>query len=704
MGAHVEAHRKGLPYEGWTEALGQRFFRSEYRGLHVMFFVDESCLSDLSDLDHQEAVASLRDAVRLKLSRYRPHALFGRIARETRDWKRRDAEGFPPSLPLLGLCVLAATRMGRTKERAGHNYYAPFVELLDLDGVAEEEVIDSYGADVPWLWRNLRWWLDEHHRGELGLSTIEEHRHWTRIGWADSQTLFTSSDRDKLTQFFEWMGYRPGDEIHERELLLHFRRWALGREDLSASTEVMLEDDVYPQQLAEVLQQAAKRWEGIVRDEDGSFVAEIALTFHLAPPRLGVAAPRPRGFPEAVTVATPFAAEIDLQVDELALDDDRQWYDGLDFEVTTSMLERGLTLRSGQFVLRLPPYHLHILRKSAELGCWASHSLLRPEEPAWLLVRGRIFDRVMEYLGSAGASDAAPIEREGVVPRGWRLIRDVFLPADAPTPPEGLGRLKPRVSNRMGLVGGLPIVTGREYLTGGEPDLQLPGDEIADEVTVELDGEPRVVRDGLLRLRGQLRPGPHEVRLEGVPRHFLVHDTLGRLTPAVDAEIRHLAAAADSTCEAMTFGAKVEDGANASVRIVGAAIDCAVSDALEPPIVLPAAASEVTLVGSVPGQLERVTPPGEPRWITDLNKDQPRLHLGYRVFEHRPEFPVVWIARTYHLGPRVRLAAELAPAREPSDSEATLDDWCAFFRGHESPPGNPALWDEYRETAERLAR
>ena len=72
--------------------------------------------------------------------------------------------------------------MARSRDRSGHNYYLPFIELLDLE-VDEADLITAYGESIPDLWTMLQWWLDEKHSGQLGFSTIVSDSHFTRIGY-----------------------------------------------------------------------------------------------------------------------------------------------------------------------------------------------------------------------------------------------------------------------------------------------------------------------------------------------------------------------------------------------------------------------------------------------------------------------------------------------------------------------------------------
>ncbi len=219
----------------WTQRLAEHFFRPEYAGVHVMFFVDGACLAKLAGASIDEVVSQFVRAVAVKLRRDDPRQLFARLEHETLRWKLDGGEGPPPCLPVLGLTVLAATHMGRAGERAGHNYYDWLMDLLELGDVRAhiDDVRHSYGQSMPDMWRALMWWLDDKHRGQLGLSTVTSHDHRVWMGYADSQTLFESSDRDKLSRFFRWVGLKRHEPMDERELLQYFRIWAARRDDLN---------------------------------------------------------------------------------------------------------------------------------------------------------------------------------------------------------------------------------------------------------------------------------------------------------------------------------------------------------------------------------------------------------------------------------------------------------------------------------------
>lgn len=480
--ADVATRQQPTTHGEWAAALATWFFRPAYAQSHVMFLVDDAALGAIYGGDPEDALRSLVTAIRPKLRRRTPARLFSDIERTTRRWKLDGGDGAPPCLPLLALTVLAATRMARSSDRAGHNYYKPFIEVLGLE-VSEHDLIGAYGETIPDLWHMLLWWLDERHHGELGWSTISSGEHLTRIGYADSQTLFHSSDSDKLTRFLSWLGLAPGETIATDELLAYFRLWAARHEDdLTPGAKVMLREDESPRQLTEILGRSAAAWQGVLRDDRGRTEAAILLTLRTFPrPSLGMIAERPDGFPACLSVQCR-DEQLELVADADESDSASAWYH-VDLRPTARALEDGITLTSAGRALRLAGAGIHVLHKHPDLGCWASSGRLRPGEPAWLLIRRGLSGHVEAFLGkharrSGTGAEWSWVERDDIAPAGWRLMRDVVVDAAPANVGGELDPLRPRLQTRLSLRGGLPLARGRDvYLTGGEPDLWLPEGE-----------------------------------------------------------------------------------------------------------------------------------------------------------------------------------------------------------------------------------
>jgi hypothetical protein len=695
-----------LGNEEWVSLLAGRFFRPEYSMNHVLFYVDRPSLADLARSSEDEAVESLAKAVMARLRPRQPRQLFAPVSEETIRWKGDGGEGPPPCLAALGLSVLAATEMRSEGQRAAHNYYAWFSDLLELAGTELDRhaIAHAYSDAFPILWRQLRWWLDERHRGALGLSTIEEHAHFTKIGYADSQTIFNSSDREKLSQFFRWIKLKPRETISQQELLGYFRIWASRRTDLTPGAEVLLEEEE-PGQLADLLSQAASRWEGVVKDDLGRLESILSITLS-GPPKiaLGLAAPAPPGFPEEL-VFEHLGRTLNLtcEPDPDGSEEDR-WYEGFEISLTEGLLNNGLTLAAKGCSLWLPARSLHILHMSAELGCWASVWQVRPSERAWLLVRRSVLEAVASFLDQYGQPGWSEVTREGILPRGWALLRDVLVdPLDGPAP-EGMESLAPRATNRLSLEGGLPLPRGqRVYLTGGDPDLILPPITEA-ETVVLVDGDPVGVSAGASSVSLadlELEPGTHAVEVNGIPVAYATMRSTGEISPVSEYQVGHALRSMEDELEPRSLDAKrdPDPGAN-GVLIRGSHLEPQGDAQLQSsrvPIILPTGAQRRVLLGARPGEVEVVDVPAEPPWMK-------KAKLVCQSFEHYPTIDPLWLkTESRWKGTSVRRLRAGEPSA-PIESEAAVDHWCEEVLECDPAVGEEeqAEWARMRATAEAL--
>jgi hypothetical protein len=693
-----------LTYEEWSHRLCDHFFREAHAGEPVLFYVDDTVLGKLYGGAADEAVGSLADVVRRRLRKGYPRMLFSPIESETLRWKLSGGDGQPPSLPLLALAVLAATRMGRELDRAGNNYYQPFYALLDID-VEYELVKASYRDALPYLWETLRWWLTEKHRGRLGVSTIVKDDHFTCIGYADSQTLFTSSDRDKLTDFFSSIRLRPDELIDPAELVAYYRGWASRHDVLSRGAALMLKSTEHVDQLGEIIKAAAARWRGAVYDQ-GRRIAEIVVTLERHPrAQLGLLARRPDGFPSRlVCSASDASVTLESSVEG--------WYDASPLEISRRVLDSGLRLECDEMQVRLCPYNVHVLERNRELGMWASVSQLSPGEPAWLLVRQSSLQVVRQYLEDNAGPGWRVVEREGIAPQGWYLVADVIVEASSSrSAPDGLARIVPRVHNRFALKGGLRLPRDQHvYLTGGEPDVWLPPAMADDTVTVQVDGRPvRVPREiPRLRLaREQLPAGAHSIETQGITRTISTVHSLGRISPSPSRPIAHKVTRTGVEARACSRGAQPVDEtepALASTRIDGAHVhdpDRVFGDPPPAPLILPTRALRRVLIGSCPGEIEEVPTPNEPPWMS-------RAGITFRYFEFVPRFAVTWILTEWPSAPtmRARLLKQIGPAApSPQAAADRIPAWADAVKHLPQPKEDAAvaLWTSYLRAAEAWA-
>lgn len=597
--------------------------------------------------------------------------------------------------------------MGRAADRAGHNYYEPLRQLFGCD-LKRKDLVESYRDEMRYLWHHLRWWLDEEHGGTIGLSTIVEDDHFTHIGFADSQTLFAASDRDKLSLFFSWAGLKPGQEVEADELLVYFKAWALRRDDLSLGAKVMLEGDTYPAQLARIVERAAQGWEGVVRDDEGRATAPVLLALTAFPPpaQLRLVARRPSGSPGSLSCRFRLAT-LELTDDGMEDGDGAGWYE-VPLEPKAELLLNGVQLVSDSLLVNLPPSQIHVLQKNQEIGCWASVAQLAPGEPAWVLARERIADQVGQYL-TEYAQSWRQVERSPLVPDGWRLFRDVVIDSAPAKPIEGLRRLVPRYENRLSLRGGLPLRGSDAYLSGGEPDLWLPptlGGELS--LRARLDGrdlDPQGETEMISLAREKPAAGDHEVNVGPIRRRFHSVRTLGSVRPRVERPIGRVLVGKGKDLRPAAGGAREQEAeTEQGIFISGALIDGA-DESLpsegEPPLVLPVGALRRTILGARPGQIDEPRSPARPRWMEEVGLQQ-------QSFEYEPPFEPVWVLTEWRLDPpqRVRLRHSRPPISEPTSEPSAVAAWIDALLTFEPPVEEEAaaLWHSYSDVAEETAR
>jgi hypothetical protein len=695
----------------WAELLADRFFGAEYEGTHVLFYVDRPVLAELAGVDEDEAVAGLVAAVLPQL-RLRAHQeLFEPLLKLSARWKLDGGEGPPPCLAALALAVLAANEMRREPGRSAGNYHSWFHELISIgiSDIDQHELWGSYADAYPVLWRYLVWWLDDRHQGRLGLSTISEGTR-SKLGFADSQTIFVSSDRDKISQFLHWVGLTPGGEVVEPELLGYFRIWAARREDLSPGARLMIaEGDLEHGQLGRLIAEAAKHWEGDVRDDEGRIEARLALTLSRPPrSRLGLAAPAPPGFPPRLEL-TVDGEQVCLEAQDLdhaLAADESHWYGELPIEVTAKVLGSGIRLGSEGRVLRLAPRLVYVLHMSRELGCWTSVEQVRPGDPAWLLTGVDRLEAITSVLERIARPRWEVVERDGVAPPGWILLRDVIIDR-APEKAEGIpAALLPRTSNRLALNGGLPMARPPHvYLTGGDPDLVLPvQEEGAPALALELDGRPLSpgLGQGPVSLaRLEAPEGNHVLQVGPLVKRYATIRTLGRTVPLVPEPIGHEIHAGPSgwtatSLDATTGADLLDDGA----RVIGALVERggAVPGAHEAAqLILPRGAFRRVLLSRDPGVLEDVGVPDEPPWMGEAG-------LNCQYFEHSPRIDAAWLVTSWRLrGVTVRRIEPPTGARDVGERD--FETWVDVVLGASvdaAPPGERSAWEQLRLLAEGL--
>ncbi len=151
---------------------------------------------------------------------------FSTIQQSSTAWMRSGGERkqkTPPFLAILGLCVLAASRMhaeSTTHVGAG-NYYGRLNQLLDRPG---QKAPDDFQKTEDY-WKRLGEWLNLDNRKERGEFRSQEIAPYTFIGPAMSQCLLREVDKEHLQKFFRDVNMSPGLAEEPNVLLPKLLSW-----------------------------------------------------------------------------------------------------------------------------------------------------------------------------------------------------------------------------------------------------------------------------------------------------------------------------------------------------------------------------------------------------------------------------------------------------------------------------------------------
>lgn len=692
-------------YDAWTKALRDHFFTEANAAIPVTFFVDDDVLAEVAGItDPLAARAGLANAVRPRLLPESTGDIFGRVVDESWAWRLKHPESNPPFLPVLALAVLAAAHMARTEHWAAHNYYGPLREVLRLPRGRGMPV--GYDGAMQALWGHLTWWLNEYKAGGLGLSSIPAHPSPAHIGYALSQALFRSSDRQRLTHFFLALDLAPHEPIEVAELLTYFRAWSQ-RSHLSSGAREMARRDEYREVLAGILAAEWDRWDGSLRDERGRRLGQIFVTLDLyLRPRLAFVAERPLGFPARTTFNFDGIRE---SVELTAVSNDL--YGELPIDVTARTLDTGLRGVHDSIALGLTPSPVIPFRQNEALGSWASVRQLVPGEQHWVLVRNDHAAILRSYLGEAAL--AGWREVQGIAPAEWTFFRDVVIdavPHDAPS--TALSRVVPSLRARPSFWGGLPLSSNPDlYLLGGEPDLWGPTPQVGETLPVSIDD--RLVsadfEGGRFALRGRDLPhGPHTVTVGPTTLRFQTVDTIGVVNSRGSAALSHLLRLRDGRYSASSARGASETISAPSpdlVQVLGISLlgaPASLPIRSRAPLLLPAKAEEYIVLGAVAGQLARPqVPPYAPHWVRAISP----FSAGR---EFLPPFDVVWVLVAWRSGEwESRLRSNLEPAAcDPDTTKASsVREWGRCFLELAPHVSSDAveLWSRYRAFAEELS-
>lgn len=528
-------------YEQWHEVLSAEFFGDEHAHQSTVLYVDDETAEALAD--HNGIEEGLAQAVASELNWSDPaRPLFNRVQNACGSWAGSGSIGPPPSLPVLALSVLAATRMASSDGMLKSNFYGRWSQLFGEEPRSPRaNKLEHAFPDVAAMWEQLDTWLEQT-LGLYGTSTISTDDFYWKIGYPISQALIRGSDRQVLTRFFAATRLQPRNpiQISGRELLRRLRMWTAGR-DRHLSHRLLSELENAPDSgdtlISSLLRRLADDWDGTLHEPERVH-RRRALGLRLMVAENGK---RLEWLAEVVT---------DLPEAEVGLPGGRSFilrkeyggmYGGLEsLTPSPQQLAHGIRLEGEALVLEWAPQEVILLRKHPQLGDWASTEYFEPGEQHWILAADSAVRDVRSMIGTLGGRTVREVAAPAL---GWKLfkgVRAVNGAAFARTLDRGgphVRVLEPQIRQRTELTGGLRIApeyrggagVAGHFLCGGAPDLLLPAGEGADrQVKVILDDQPQVLRrDPRIPFPlcvVPLEEGEHRVGTEESSQVFTLHD------------------------------------------------------------------------------------------------------------------------------------------------------------------------------------
>ncbi|MCD0485002.1 hypothetical protein LO771_22110 [Streptacidiphilus sp. ASG 303] len=688
-------------YKQWHEVLSAKFFGAGNAQRSTVLYIDAEVERELAE----RVGTGLPQAVADELNWSDPYGpLFSSIQRECELWAKLGIQGPPPSLPVLALSVLAATRMESSDGMLKTNFYGRWIQLFgeQPSSFRANKLVHAF-EDVAVMWEELDTWLEQT-CGLYGTSTVSTDEFRWKTGYPISQALVRGSDRQILTRFFAATRLRPHnpDEISGRELLRRLRVWTSGR-DRRLSPRLMEElasaPDTSDTLIASLVKRLADAWDGTLHEPEREH-RRRALGLRL------VVADRGRRL-EWLAEACD-----DINDTHVTMPGGRTFtlhkgyggvYEGLEsLHPSWQQLGHGLRLEGDELVLEWAPQQVVLLRLHPHMGEWVSTEYFEPGEQHWILAADSTVSAVRSMVNALGGRTVR--EASAPVP-GWKLfkgVRAVNGSAFARTLDQGGDHahvLQPQIRHRTALSGGLRIApeyragagVAGHFLRGGAPDLLLPASDSSDgQVEVVLDGRTeKLRRDPRVPFPLCIVPleeGEHRVGTADSSQVFTLHDGLHEGLPPGTGTLGY-------PCDG-TAWPEVSDAAGSRTVIRGAAAP----DSIRTPRIelLRSSVLEAVLLDPYGGVRQAKQQP-VPAWMTSRLPEQA---LGPCLEVEVPD-GYVWLVyrTTARWSVRALAAAEHIPAPAPEPDDYT---W-AYAVLSAAPRLQDPAWLDYVAAAEAIS-
>lgn len=247
-------------YEQWNEIMCYHFFGNHNSNKIVYLYANEVLIKKLgSEIGILEEYALEDYCLSVRSYKRDINELFETAYTRGWKWYTQKAGGYPPFIAILGITVLAATKMEADSNNniGGGNYYQPLRSLLGMVGTGMPRFFNKQKE----LWNILGCWQRDNN-GIHGYTHVFEfgtkHTYCAR-----SQCLIRETERDQLHDFFYWAGYKPGTPLDANILFDHLDTYLSSRVGRLANMFNQNERGL-KEAITNIVLQEFKHWRGVL--------------------------------------------------------------------------------------------------------------------------------------------------------------------------------------------------------------------------------------------------------------------------------------------------------------------------------------------------------------------------------------------------------------------------------------------------------
>lgn len=709
-----------VSYKDWNKAISECFYNLHSTNKPVYLQIDHDALTQIGQnlgIESKQIKVSFIFAVQSMLRRNGPQKdQFKNFFRNARTWESlevpRSPQTSPPFLAFLGLCVLAASEMNADDEVSLTNYYIHLNELLGSGRKRGQ----PHGFDqIEKLWGKLQWWLDEVLENKFGVPTANNRYAGTHIGYPISQCLLRRTDREKLPDFFNWLGLTPrADTLESNDLIPLLKGWAQKTTCTFSQHGLRVferGDKELTSQIAELALAEYEVWDGSSTDSVGGYrISEINLQLEFSRRKYecNLYASAPPDFPDgnyqisnqkSLFLQRPFSYA--------------NWFNPLDEKLLAGILNlKSLVLRQDKFKLQFRTQSVVPFRNDSDLGLggWVSCAKIGLGERHVVLCHQSIKSEVELYLQMYAESGWKTISsrQEIFQEKGWICFYPVLIAKQiVGNVHEDLECLIPSLRVGIKLSGGLKVKPG-VWLKGGEPEVIIsiesnqPTPIYIDEQQVDMVAE----KSAIIQLSQRDLPmGQHEIRVGKRRRTFAICDSGSYLMKQSQATLGHLIQRNGNIFTTQSIDPVIvpkELPANHlyinGASIVGTAEDVAFP--IEKLLILPYGGQKYIVLGKRPGEVEIYRVANLPLWVAEK-----RDYLqGHKV---TVSFEVQWIVKIKGNNRKVLIAVGSPhPPLNDFYEVGNMELWKQWANKaslwRKLSKKNRFIWEQYNQAAKEL--